>query len=432
MSELALLGGKPVRTSPIPAYYTIGDEEKNAVNSIFDEKLLLSDFLGRAGAKFLGGKYVQELESLFNSYFGVKHSVTFNSATSALQAAIVAIGVGPGDEIICPPFTMSATPTSVLFNNAIPVFADIDETFCLDPDSVEKNISEKTKAIYVVNLMGRTPNFEKILELAKKHGLKIIEDSAQAMGATYKGKFAGTIGDIGVFSFNIHKVVQCGEGGVLVCNDDKMALRAQLYRNHGEVVMDDMVDAGAEFEALIGGNFRMSELHAAVAIEQFKKLDKLNAERIKLADYLSEKLSRFEWLNHPSNAENSKHVYYIYGFRFFSEKIGIKRKTFALAMAAEGYKLNEGYQKPLYLLPIYQEKRIFPNSQFPFVSSEFPSNVSYQKGICSFTEKMYFEELLFTAICQPPQSFSDIDDFTSAIEKIEKNVSELKEYESKN
>ncbi len=416
---------------PFPPYYTVSVEEKTAVDSIFENKELLSDFLGRSGAKFLGGKHVKELEKAFCDYFGIKHAVSFNSATTALQAAVTALGIGPGDQVIVPSYTMSATASAILMNNAIPVFADVDETFCLDPDSVEKNISEKTKAIFVVDLMGGTPKFEKILELAKKYNLKIIEDCAQAMGATYKEKFAGTIGDIGVFSFNIHKVVQCGEGGILITNNDKYALRAQLVRNHGEAVVDDMMNEGSDFEALVGSNYRMSELHAAIALEQFKKLDALNAERILLADHLTERLKEIDWLVPSPALENSKHVYYLYPFRIKTEKIGITRKTFVKAMRAENFMLSEGYQKPLHLLPIYQQKRMFPGSQFPFVSSEYPNSISYEKGICPFTEKMYFEEAIHTMMCQRPQSKADIDLFIDAVKKIESNIEKLKEYELK-
>jgi dTDP-4-amino-4,6-dideoxygalactose transaminase len=426
MSELALFGGNPVMAKPFPPYYTVSGEEKAAVDAIFENKELLSDFLGRGGAKFLGGKHVKELEKAFCDYFGVKHAVSFNSATTGLQAAVTALGIGPGDEVIVSPYTMSATASAILLNNAIPVFADVDETFCLDVDSVEKNITAKTKAIFVVDLMGGTPKFDKILELAKKHNLKIIEDCAQAMGANYNGKFAGTIGDIGVFSFNIHKVVQCGEGGVLITNNDKYALRAQLVRNHGEVVIDDMIRDGAEFEPLVGSNYRMSELHAAVALEQFKKLDVLNEERIALADHFTERLREFDWLIPSPALEESKHVYYIYPFRIKSS-IGIKRKTFVEAMRAENFMLAEGYQKPLYLLPIYQQRRIFPGSQFPFDSSD----VSYEKGICPFTEKMYEEEVMHTMMCQQPQTNADIDLFIDAVKKIERNIEELKAYERK-
>ncbi|MBU0981404.1 DegT/DnrJ/EryC1/StrS family aminotransferase [Patescibacteria group bacterium] len=429
MTTLALFGGQPVLEKPFPTYYTIGEDEKKAVNRLFDEKTHLSDFVARGGEYFLGGKYVKELEKHFTDYFKVKHAVSFNSATTALQAAVAAVGAGPGDEVITSPYTMSATAASILYNNALPVFADIDpDIFNITAETIEPLISPKTKAILPVNIFGLSADYDPILELAKKHDLPVIEDNAQSPAGTYKGRYAGTIGDIGVFSLNTHKVIQCGEGGILVTNNDHYAHRARLVRNHGEVVMDDFITQGQPFEALLGNNFRLSEIHAAVAIEQFKKLDELTDERTALAQYLAEQLQKFPWLTPPKVLPDCRHVYYIFSFKINSQKAGITRKQFAAAMKAEGFPLAEGYQKPLYLLPVYQQKRAFPNSQFPFVSSEYPSNVSYKKGICPVAERMFEEELLFTAACQRPQTKKDLDLFIQAIKKIEDNFEKLKTY----
>ncbi len=422
MKKLAILGGKPILKKKIPPYNSIDKEETRAALKVMKEKNL-SDFLGRAGEKFLGGKYVRKLEEYFCRYFKVKYAVSFNSASTALQAAVGALGIGPGDEVITSPYTMTATPSAILFNNALPVFADIEEKFfCLDSKSIEKNINKKTKAILTVNLFGGSADYDPILKIAKRYNLKIIEDNAQAIGTTYKGRYAGTIGDIGVFSFNVHKVIQCGEGGVLLTNNKKYAFRAQLIRNHGEVVVDDLLKEKEIKEPVLGNNFRLTEISAAIAIEQFKKLNKLNKERIFLANYLTKKLSQFKWLIPPAVIEKSRHVYYVYPFRFLEKKISIKRSIFAQAMKAEGFNINEGYQKPLYLLPIYQQNKIFPNSQFPFISEEYPHKVNYQKGICPVVERMYEKELLFTTICQPPQTKKEIDLFVRAIRKIEKNI----------
>ncbi len=427
MSKLALLGGEPILKEPLPNYNSIGEEEKQAVLKAMDNKL--SGFVGRWGDYFLGGPNVRELEKQFQDYFDVKYAVSFNSATTALQAAVAALGIGPGDQVITSPYTMSATPSSILANNAVPVFADIEEqTFCLSPESIEKNITDKTKAIMVVNLFGGTANYDKILEIAQKHNLKIIEDNAQSPGAEHNGKLAGTIGDIGVFSLNNNKVIQCGEGGVLITNNPKYALRAQLVRNHGEVVADDLVQQDKDFEPILGNNFRLTEIQAAIGSEQFRKLDKFNEQRIELANYLTEKLKQFDWLV-PAQTPFGKHVYFIYPFRFLSEKIGISRQLFAKAVQAENLMVAEGYQKPLYLLPCYQQKRIFPHSQFPFISSEYPQEINYQKGICPTAEKMHFQELLITTICQPPQTKNEIDLFIEAIQKIQNNLPDLKNHQ---
>jgi len=431
MEKLALFGGKPILKKKLPPYNSIGKEEEKVAIKAIKEKVL-SCFVGRAGEYFLGGKYVRELEKRFSKYFKVKYAVSFNSASTALQAAVGALGIGPGDEVITTPYTMSATASAVLSNNAVPVFADIEEdNFCLDPESIEKNITKNTKAILVVNLFGGSADYNPILKIARKHRLKIIEDNAQAPGATYKGKLTGTIGDISIFSLNSNKVIHCGEGGVLVTNNKKYAFRAQLIRNHGEMVIDDLYQEKKNYEPILGNNYRLTEIQAAIAIEQFKKLNRLNKERIILADYLTKKLRDFNWLIPPKVIKNSCHVYFLYPFRFLKEKIGIKRNTFSRAMAAEGFTLGEGYQKPLYLLPLYQKKEIYPRSHFPFFSREYPHNVSYKRGICPICERMYEKELLVTTIYQPPKTKKDIDLFVRAIEKIEKNIEELKRYEKR-
>ncbi len=431
MPKLALLGGNPVLKKKLPPYNSIGKEEQKAALAVIKGKIL-SDFVGRAGQYFLGGKYVKELEKKFCDYFKVKYAVSFNSASTALQAAIGALGIGPGDEVITSPFTMSATASAILLNNALPVFADIEEkTFCINPVKIKKLINKNTKAILVVNLCGGSADFNLILKIAKKHNLKIIEDNAQSPGAIYKGKYAGAIGDIGVFSFNFHKTIQCGEGGVLVTNNKKYAFRAQLIRNHGEAVVDDLYKEKSIYEPILGNNYRLTEIQAAIAIEQLKKMKKLNSQRIALANYLTKKIEKFSWLIAPKVEKGDTHVYYIYPFRFLPEKIGIKRITFIKAMKAEGFLLNGGYQKPLYLFPIYQKKEIYPHSQFPFISKEYPHNIDYSRGICSVAERMYEKEYLSTTICRPPQTKKEIDLFIKAIEKIEKNIKDLKDYEKK-
>ena len=426
--KLAILGGKPVLKKPFPLYNSLGTEEKKAVIRVMDKKII-SDFIGRAGDKFLGGEYVKKFEKDFCRKFGVKYAVSFSSASTALQAAVAALGIGPGDEVITSPFTMSATASAILLNNAIPVFADIDpETYCPDPSSIEKKITEKTKAILTVNIFGGSSDFSAIVKLAKKHNLKIIEDNAQSMGAKYEEKYLGTIGDIGIFSFNVHKHLQCGEGGVLITNDEKLAFRAQLVRNHGEVIVDDLSGEGIE-ESIIGSNYRLSELHAAVAIEQLKKINKLNNPRVNLAKYLTSQLEKFSWLAPCKILKNSTHTFYVYPIKFFTEKIGIKRETFTKTMAAEGFVLGQGYLKPLYLMPIYQKREIYPGRKFPFVSEEFGMDAKYSKGDCPVAERMFEKELLITSICNSQRTKADIDLFVKAMKKIEENIEELKKYE---
>jgi len=423
MEKLAIFGGKPVLDGQLPETNNIGEEEKKSVMKVLNSGVL-SDYLGRAGDKFLGGEKVLQLEDAFKKKFKVKYAVTFNSATTALEAAVCALGIGPDDEVIVSPYTMSASATAILMNMAIPVFADVEEdTFCLSPNSIKERITDKTKAIMVTNLFGGSARYDEILQIAKKNKLKIIEDNAQAPGGMYKNIYLGIIGDVGVFSFNIHKTMQSGEGGVLVTNNDKYAFRAQLRRNHGEQVLDDLAD---NVEAILGTNTRMTEYSAAIATEQLKKLDYLNEKRIEIADYLTKKLKRFKGITPVFVLPETKHVYYLYPIRFDEKKVGITRDLFARSMEKEGFALNQGYLKPLYLLNLFQNKKIFSNSNCPFDCNHHASDVDYTEGLCPVVERLWKEEFLCTSICRYPLSKEHIDLFIKAVEKIFSQIDELK------
>lgn len=422
MEKLAILGGRPVLAEPLPATNTIDLAEKQAVQRVL-ETGVLSDYLGRAGNKFLGGREVLAFEEAMKEKFNVKYAVSFNSATTALDAAISAAGIGPGDEVIVSPFTMSASATAILMNMAIPIFADIEpDTFCLDPKSIMQKISDKTKAIMLPNIFGGSPRMDEILAICKKHNLKLIEDNAQSPGATYKKKFLGTVGDMGVFSFNCHKVIQCGEGGVLVTNDGHLAFRAQLRRNHGEQVLDDMADAT---DFVLGSNYRLSEIHAAIAHEQLKKLDFLNENRIRLANHLTRQLQSIPGITPTFVLPETKHVYYVYPIRFDGERFGVSRQVFAKAMDKEGFPLNQGYLKPIYLLNMFQNTKMFPRTHCPWMCKAYDKQIEYRKGDCPVTEKMYEEEFLFTTITRYPLTVNHIDLFVSAVKKIHQSAEEL-------
>lgn len=419
--RLAINGGAPILKRPLPPTYNIGDTEIKAVIRLM-KKGPLSDFVGAPGDYFLGGCAVRALEKSFCKKFGVKYAVSFNSATTALHAAVVALGIGPGDEVIVPPYSMSASVTAILMNGAVPVFADVeDRTFCLDIESVKKNITKYTKAMMVVNLFGGPANFKEVLKIAKKNNLRIIEDNAQSPGAKYNGKFTGTIGDIGVFSFNVHKVIQSGEGGVLVTNSKKYAFRAQMARNHGE----NLTGKGGNynFGPIIGSNYRMTEIEAVIASEQLKKLNFLNRERIKLVNYLSTKLKNIEGITVPFVEKFNHHVFYVYPIKIDEKRFGLSRDLFVKAMMAEGFPMSKGYVEPFYLLPVFQNKQVFNYTHFPF--DYHKRFVSYKKGICPVAERLYEKEFTFTNICQYPHTRKEIDLFVRAVLKVVKNKKEI-------
>lgn len=424
MSKLALLGGSKVRDKEFAPQQDFGEEEKRLVMEVLESKVL-SGFLASPGDKFLGGEKVRMLEDLFKDYFHVNHALAVNSATAGLHAAVAAINVNPGDEIIVTPYSMCASATAVVMHNAIPVFVDVDtNTFNINPEEIKRAITPETKAIIVVHLFGYPAEMNEIIQIAKDHDLRIIEDAAQAIGSTYKGDNIGTFGDIGVFSFNQNKTISTGEGGIVVTNDNELAKRMSLIRNHGEVVVAHYPTE--TIAGIIGYNYRMTELEAAVGIAQFKKLDKLTQHRIQLAEYLTEKLQQFKpVITTPRIKEYSKHVYFVYPMKFNAVEAGVHRDKFAEAVRAEGVPLFGGYVRPIYWEPMYQQLLAYGNSGFPFIGPHMKKAVSYPKGLAPVCEKMHCEELLTTPICHYPLTEKDIDDFIAAVEKVIDNIADL-------
>ncbi|CQR70445.1 L-glutamine:2-deoxy-scyllo-inosose aminotransferase [Sporomusa ovata DSM 2662] len=428
MSNVALLGGTPVRNIAIPWTNTMGEEEKAAVVKVM-ESGTLSAFLGRAGDGFLGGPKVKEIEQMFANRFGAKYGISLNSATTALHAAVAACEIGPGDEVLVSPYTMSATATAILMNNAVPVFVDIcADTYNLNPNEIEKWLTPRTKAVIVTNLFGLPGNLPEIVRIARKYGLYVIEDNAQAPGANINGKQAGTFGDVSIFSLNYHKVIHSGEGGIILTDNQKLAYRCQLIRNHGEVVLDDLDD---DETVVLGSNYRMTELHAAIGIEQLKKLDGFLVMRRALADKLTAGLKAFNGLQGVTVPVGYEHSYYVYPIQFDKSVWGIKRATFAAAMKAEGFPLGIGYVKPIYLMKIFQHKKVYNQTQYPFSLITDPAQ-KYQKGICPVVESMYDERLLSADVCRIPYCEQDINDFLTAVEKVWQSCQELYEYEKNN
>jgi len=419
---LAINGGKPVCNGPL-VIHNVGKAEIDAVTRVL-ERGPLSGFAAVNGERFLGGNEVRAFEKEFSRKFKIKHSVGFNSATTALHAAIVALGIGPGDEVIVSPYTMSASATAILMNGAVPIFADIDErTFCLDPASVKSRITKYTKAIMVVNLLGQAADLDASLKIAKKNNLKIIEDNAQSPGAKWRDRYAGTIGDIGIFSLNLHKTMQTGEGGVLVTNDDQYALRARLSRNHGEVVVDEMPDY--EGGPIFGSNYRMTEVIAAMARVQLKRLDLFVKRQQSQSKLLTEEISGINGLTPAYVSPNNVHIYHRFAIKVDETVLGISRDKLVEAMKYEGFPMSKGYVKPVYLLPAFQSKQAFNKTPFPFSSNYYSGNPDYSKGSCPVAERLYEKEFTFTEICQYPYTSKHVQLFVKALKKVIAHKDEL-------
>ena len=426
MTKLAINGGEPVRKTPFPEYITIGIEEKKAVMDVLDSTIL-SKYLGTWSPDFYGGPKVRQLEQDWARYFKIRHAVSVNSATSGLYAAVGASGVGPGDEVIVSPYTMTASATAALIYGAIPVFADIDpQIFCISPESIEKCITPHTKAIIVVDIFGHPADMDGIMDIARDHDIVVIEDAAQAPGAKYKGRNAGTLADMGIYSLNYHKTIHCGEGGIVVTDSDDYADRLQLIRNHAEVIVKDK--GVKNLVNMLGFNYRMTEIQAAIAIEQLKKLERLLLPRIKAADYLSKSLSKYRGIIPPYVRSDVRHGYYVYPLLYHAEEVGISREKFLEALNAEGIPMEGGYVEPLYLEPCYQQQIAFGKDGFPFTYPGYKGKINYQPGICPITERMYRSDLMLTEICHANVTNSDLDDVICAFEKIMGNIHEIKNH----
>lgn len=299
----------------------VGDEEKKAVSDVLDSGTLAQ------------GKKVKEFEEKFAEYIGAKYAVATSSGTTALHLALLASGVKSGDEVITTPFTFISTATPILFCNAKPVFADINpRTFNIDPEKIELMITNKTKAILPVHLYGQPCEMDRIMEIAEKHNLIVIEDACQAHGAEYYGKKVGGIGSVGCFSFYPTKNMITGEGGMVTTNDEDIAEKIRMLRNHGQKERYNY--------AMVGYNFRMTDIAAAIGIEQLKKLDGFNERRIKNAEFLSEQLN--EAVEIPYVLPNVKHVFHQYTIKV-DNRDNLKEKLNNAGVGVTVY-----YPKPLH------------------------------------------------------------------------------------
>lgn len=317
-----------------------GKEELEAVTRVIKSGTL-SGFMGNIRGH-RGGVEVQALEKEWCDYFNTRHAIAVNSASSGLYCALAAVDIQPGDEVIVSPYSMTISATVPLLFGAVPVFVDIEsDYFCIDPWKVEEAITSKTKAIIPVDLFGHPYNYPAIKEIVDSYGIYVIEDAAQAIGAKYGYLYAGTLGDIGIFSLNVHKHIQCGEGGVIVTNDDRLAERLRLVRNHAEAVTHDRYWRGLEYDKLdvrlVGTNLRMTELEAAVARVQLNKLD-----------IILENVRKFAEQFNVKTAKGCTHSFYRIAERVPEEATG--------------------YITPLYQMPVFQARgyggHLCPNCEY--------------------------------------------------------------------
>lgn len=423
-AELALLGGDKSVRQPVKPYASIGQKEKAAVLDVL-ESGCLSGFYGNWSPLFLGGPVVRRFEEAWASRFAVPHAVSVNSATSGLFAAVGAAGVGPGDEVIVPPYTMSATAMAPLVYGGIPVFADIEaDTFCIDPDSVAQLLNDRTRAVIAVNLFGHPARLAELKAMTDKAGVVLIEDNAQAPLAAEQGQLAGTVGDIGVFSLNYHKHIHSGEGGVCVTRSDDLARRLRAIRNHGENVVDEM-DL-ADITNMIGFNYRMTEMSAAVGIVQLEDVYDHVAKRQDLAEAFSREIGALEGITVPSVRSECRHVYYVWAAKIDKRRLGVTRGAFCKALKAEGVPLSEGYVRPLYHLPVFQRRHALGRDGFPFTLTKR----RYDGELCPVVEKMHREELFLIETCSYDYNDALVGEIIDAFRKVHAARDKLRSLEA--
>lgn len=407
MEKLALYGGEKAKKTPVTTGQRFGEAELKELKEALDQNTLF----------YWHGNKVKQLTQKFKTMYGMNYCVATSSGTSAIHTALGALGIGPGDEVITTPVTDMGTVIGIVCQNAIPVFADIDpRSYNITAETIEKCITDKTKAVIVVHLAGLCAEMDKIVDLCKKHNIKIIEDCAQAYLARYKGKLAGTFGDAGCFSINDFKQISAGDGGLVIMNDEETYVKALKFADKNYNRLAKTTD---EMRAInyIGPNYRMNELTGAVAIAQLDKVEWICKRRNEIGRKFKEAFDKIPCILTPTDTDEHYCTYWYYLFRVDMSKINTDLDTFVKALEAEGGPFSKGYiTEPVYGYPMFKELTGFYNSHVPFNLPEYGKKISYPDGLCPVAEEMlntsvkiYFKEFL---------SDTDVDEIIECVRKV--------------
>src|ERR1700678_1306525 len=418
MECLAILGGSPVRTTPFTPWPLFSDKE---------EARILDVLRSRAwGGQPFPGKHAALVAKKFAELHTAKYAQCVNTGTVAIQAALKAIGIQPGDEVIVPAYTWEGPVGPVLLVNAVPVFVDVDpETYCMDAKAAEAAITPKTRAILPVHLGMRFADMDEILRIAKKHSLKIVEDCAHAHGGKWRGKGAGSIGDLGAFSFQSSKLMTCGEGGAVITNNLEYFERVQTYINTGRRSVTDKFH-----HRFIGFNYRLGEFQASVLGPQLDRLPEQLKIRQANMEYFESRLAGTGGIGLlKPEPRITRLAPYGYTLKYFAEQAkDIPRAAFVAALQLEGIPCDGLFYEPVYC-----------SSLFPLDPKDFPA-LSWGRSepldlktmyTCPESEKAAYRE----AIWFPHQIFlgprSDIDAIVEAMHKVLKNIESLRDVDHK-
>jgi dTDP-4-amino-4,6-dideoxygalactose transaminase len=410
---LAITGGPAQRTKPFTAWPIAGKEEAAALQDVLTST--------KWGGQPFPGKYAAAFAKKFAEAHTVKYAQCVNTGTVAIQAALRAIGIEPGDEVIAPAYTWEGTLGPVLLLNAVPVFVDIDpDTYCLDAKLIEQAITPKTKAILPVHLGMRFADMDEILRIAAKHNLKVIEDCAHAHGGMWKGKGAGSMGDLGAFSFQSSKLITSGEGGAVITNSLEYMERVQSYINAGRASQTDEYH-----HRIVGFNYRLGEFQAAVLGPQLERLPQQAAVREKNMKHFESRLQGVLAIGLlKPDARITRLAPYGYVLKYFAARAkDIPRAAFVAALQLEGVPCDGLFYEPVY-----------KSSLFPVKSTDFPAlSWDREKALdlrsmyaCPESDRAAYHE----AVWFPHQHFlgttEDVDAIADAIHKVLANIEELR------
>ena len=357
---------------------------------------------------------VATFEKEFAARMQTKYALAVNSGTSALETAVSALGIGPGDEVIIPAWTWHSSATSVVRAGGLPVFAEIDESFNLDPNDIERHITPQTKCIMAVHLQGNPADMDKIMAIARKHKLRVLEDSAQSVGASYKGKPLGSIGDIGIYSHQVNKTISAGEGGSVVTNDPELFERACRFHDVGGLrTAHEELLGKAKFDRFVGANFRMNEFSGGVMLAQLRKLDTIIGKTRRYGRKIYDGIGDLPGI-HLRRRPDPQGELCVGVFLGFKSKA--QRDQYMAAMKKE----NVGSRPPggSVILPIepYIEKKVTAHPAWPTWNS--PRGKAIQYGAASCPRTIDILSRFAGAMIHPMYTEKDVDDIVRAIRKV--------------
>lgn len=408
MAQLAIQGGSPVRTRPIPPW-PVFDER--------DEQALLNTLHSREWG--IGAHAIDSFEHEFAIFCGANHAVTCTNGTDAIYIAMQALGIGPGDEVIIPPYTFIATAIGVLMAGAVPVFADIHPKTCnIDPEAVRAVITPRTKAIIPVHIAGNPADLDGILSIAKEHNLLVMEDAAQAHGAEWRNQRVGPLGHLGTFSFQSSKNLSSGEGGALVTNDEEIAERVRTFVNCGRV------KGGAWYDHHeLAGNHRLGAFQAALLRVGLERIEEQMQHRSENACYLARRLEEIEGIEMMGVHDGcTRHAYHLCVLHYDAESFGgVSKPHFVKALAQEGIDCADGYL-PLYRYHYFQHFA----EKTPAYETLYKGRADYRQVNCPVVERICNHEALWIFHEMLLDDRRGIDDIAEAILKIQRNIDELR------